>query len=58
MKPRHQVNELFRKTWITSELLDMLVKMEALKLYQSLKVTFLNLMESQEDNGGKSISPN
>ena len=58
MKPRHQVNELFRKMWITSELLDMLVKMEALKLYQSLKVTFLNLMESQEDNGGKSISPN
>ena len=58
MKPRHQVNELFRKMWITSELLDMLVKMEALKLYQSLQVTFLNLMESQEDHGGKSISPN
>ena len=28
------------------ELLDMLVKMETLKLYQSLKVTSLNLMKA------------
>ena len=44
---RHQVNDLFIKTRIKLELLDMLVIMETLKLYRSLKVTSQNLLKAQ-----------
>ena len=35
----YNVNEVFIKIWIKLELLDLLVKMKTLKLYQSLKKT-------------------
>ena len=37
--------------WLKLELLDMFVKMETPRLYQSLKVTSLNLMKAQYDHG-------
>ena len=44
---RHQVNDLFIQIRIKLELLDMLVIMETLKLYRSLKVTSQNLLKAQ-----------
>ena len=37
--------------WLKLELLDMCVKIETLRLYQSLKMTSLNLMKAQYEHG-------